>query len=189
MRIKEILSEDNDINHAPKSVQDAALARDGNVIRYLTNPTPDQIIQAVAQDGRAIQWIKTPHKDLQRIAVNQNPYAIKFIKNPSVEVQLYSVKKLWDTIQYIKNPSDEVLIAAFEKDLHGRPLVYIKDKDTEFFNQYKGVFVKQLLQLIKAGWVDTAHHILKLLKSKNLDWSELKVIEKALKDLKPRWGN
>lgn len=179
------LNEDADINRAPKSVQDSAIARNGNVIRYIENPTPDQLIKAIVTNGDAIRWIKNPHKDLQRIAINRNPYAIKYIKNPDEDIQLAAVKDAWDTISHIKNPTDKALVAAFDADYYGRPLDMMTNKDTAFFNANKDVFIKKLLTLVKKEFKDGASKMLQVLKRKGLDWPEFAIIERGIKALQP----
>ena len=69
-------------------IVDMLLTIDGQTIRYVTEPTNDQMMKAVHSNGLALQYILPAQQthDIQMEAVNNNPYAIEFAYNPEHDV-------------------------------------------------------------------------------------------------------
>ena len=78
---------------------------DGQVIRFIKNPTLEMQLEAVKQNGWAIEFIKRPILKVQLAAVKEDGRAIQFIKKPTIEMQLTAVKQNGLAIQFIENPS------------------------------------------------------------------------------------
>lgn len=52
----------------------------GDTIRFIDNPTEEQILSAIKQAGSNIQYVNNPTKEMYEIAVNNDPTAIQFLK-------------------------------------------------------------------------------------------------------------
>ena len=68
-----------------------ALMKDPMVIKYIKNPTNQQIKFAIENNGMAIKYINNPTYDECKIAIKQNKHAINVINNKFFKYVLYDI--------------------------------------------------------------------------------------------------
>lgn len=93
------------INSYPESVVYDLLSIEGNLIRYVENPTEKLQLISVMHNGLNIRYISDPSEKVKLIAIKENADSIKFIKNPSEKLQILAVKLRPSALRYINNPS------------------------------------------------------------------------------------
>lgn len=75
------------MNSAEQDYRNLELVReDGDNIKYIKNPSPDLMFEAVASKPYAIMYIKDPDEATQLMAVRKKPSAIVYIKYPTQKV-------------------------------------------------------------------------------------------------------
>lgn len=123
------ISEDGDviryIKNPSEQVQLAAVKKHGSFIRQIANPSEKIQLAAVSTDPGSLEYIRNPSENVKMIAVGRNPMAIKYIDNPSEEIQLVAVKKHPRSISEISFPSEKVQMAAVQGDY--KAFRYIED--------------------------------------------------------------
>ena len=132
-------------------LQLAAVNFDGELIRYVKNPSVKLQLTAIGEKSTNINYIRDPDENIQLTAVKTNPAALIYIKhptetvmrtavdldgdvifhikNPSEDLQILAVSRSSDAINYIQNPSETVRIAAVTND--GNAIQYIKNPSEE----------------------------------------------------------
>lgn len=103
------------------------LAKKGNYIQFIENPTEEQCRIAVRQNGYAIRHIKNQTPDLIDIAIATSPLALQFVANPSNEQSAKSLAKDAHAIQFVKNPTYEQKLDAVSRK--GATIQYIDNPD------------------------------------------------------------
>jgi len=109
----------------PESITLDALGRNGEIIKYIENPSQRMINKAIQETPQAIRYIKNPSEKLQILAIEQDAYALTYIKNPSEKVQLLAMENDPNVIEVIDNPSEEVQEMAI--DFSAYLIKYIKN--------------------------------------------------------------
>lgn len=109
----------------PESITLDALGRNGEIIKYIENPSQRMINKAIQETPQAIRYIKNPSEKLQILAIEQDAYALTYIKNPSEKVQLLAMQNDPNVIEVIDNPSEEVQEMAI--DFSAYLIKYIKN--------------------------------------------------------------
>lgn len=108
------------------------LAKKGNYIQFIENPTEEQCRIAVRQNGYAIRHIKNQTPELIDLAIATSPLALQFVVNPTNEQSAKSLAKDAHAIQFIKNPTyDQKLDAVSRK---GATIQYIDNPDYRLIN-------------------------------------------------------
>ena len=108
------------------------LAKKGNYIQFIENPTDEQCQIAVRQNGYAVRYIKNQSPELIDIAITTSPLSLQFIDNPS-ELQIEKcLSKDAHAIQFIKNPTYEQKLDAVSRK--GATIQYIDDPDYKLIN-------------------------------------------------------
>lgn len=108
------------------------LAKKGNYIQFIENPTEEQCRIAVRQNGYAIRHIKNQTPELIDIAITQFPLSLQYIQNPTDEHITKSFSKDAHAIQFIKNPTYEQKVDAVTRK--GATIQYIDNPDYELIN-------------------------------------------------------
>lgn len=103
------------------------LAKKGNYIQFIENPTVEQCRIAVRQNGYAIRHIKNQFPELIDIAITTSPLSLQFVKNPSKEQIAKSFAKDANAIQFIKNPTYKQKLDAISRK--GATIQYIDNPD------------------------------------------------------------
>lgn len=130
-----------------------------NWIKYVENPTFDQMKKAVSENSSLIRFIKNPPEDIAMLAINKNPFCLQFIDNPSSELIKFALSKNVGVIQLIDYPSDELAeyasqiypkeIGKYVKTLSGK---YVKKKGLqETLDNNDTLSQKQILTLLKTN--------------------------------------
>ena len=87
-----------------------------NILTKIGEVNPKYTLdKQVYNNGELIKFIDNPSEELQLEVVKKNGYSIKFIENPSERVQLAAVEKDPYSIQYIQNPTEKVKQLAKSK--------------------------------------------------------------------------
>lgn len=81
--------------YATEEIQEAAILstrtkdyKDGRIIQVIIKNVSERIkLIAVNKDGESIRYLSDPSEELQLVAINQNKLAIRFIKNPTKKVR------------------------------------------------------------------------------------------------------
>lgn len=102
----------------PPELEEAAILKKPDLIKYATNPNDELQLKAVNKKGTAIEHIKNPSEQIKQAAVTQDGNAIKYIKNPSKEIQMTAVKSYPMLITEIENPDDDISKAAIDSGMH-----------------------------------------------------------------------
>ena len=108
------------------------LAKKGNYIQFVKNPTEEQCRIAVRQNGYAIRHIKNQSTELIDIAITTSPLALQYIHNPSQEQIAKCLTKDAHAIQFIKNPTYEQQLDAVSRK--GATIQYIDNPDYRLIN-------------------------------------------------------
>lgn len=76
-----------------ETVTDMLLNIDGTLIRFVENPTMDQMMMAVKQNGMAIQYILPANqtKEMKEEAIKSNPISIEYVYKPTYEMWINAV--------------------------------------------------------------------------------------------------
>ena len=75
-------------------IVDMLLTTDGKLIRFVGEPTDDQMLRAVKQNGMAIQYI-LPMKQTEEIkmaAIENNPFCFEFVYEPTMPMWLKALR-------------------------------------------------------------------------------------------------
>lgn len=99
----------NELKDAFNTIMTIAVDIKGDTIKFIDNPTEEQIISAIKQAGSNIQYINNPTKEMYEIAVNNDPTAIQFLKIH--QYSYFEIFKLFN-IAIEKDPS--MIKYAFE---------------------------------------------------------------------------
>jgi hypothetical protein len=91
-------------------VQKLLVKYNGNMIRYINDPTEEIQRLAVQQNGCAIQFIKNPTEKIQKLAVQRNGFAIEFINDPTEDVKKLAVQQDEFAIKYINAQFSKIYI-------------------------------------------------------------------------------
>lgn len=95
-----------------------AVNKDGNNIKYISNPSEKLQLLAVHTTPESVRFISNPSEKTQRIAARGNGWVIGdlyTIGEVSEEVKMEAVQQDGRAIQLIKNPSREVMMAAIKQ--------------------------------------------------------------------------
>ncbi len=112
------------IKHIPKptkAIREHAIVCDERSIKYLIQPTIEEIRLCVANHPRSIRFFDQP-EDLQLIALNscktsnERHLVVGYIKNPSYELSLRCVKSYGLNLGKIKKHTDELIEAAIKNN-------------------------------------------------------------------------
>ncbi|PLY08031.1 MAG: hypothetical protein C0625_03535 [Arcobacter sp.] len=76
---------------------------------FLTNPTKENLEEAVTKSYWAIAFVENPSDELKKIAVESNNRAINFIKNPSKELLKIAKKDTFNIYDIKKLSEDEII--------------------------------------------------------------------------------
>lgn len=92
--IEELKTTLGDISKQQERIIEMILSIDGDAIRYITNPTEEQITTALKQNGFAIRHILPVNitDDIARIAIEQNKRAIAFVPKPTIPMWLIAIQ-------------------------------------------------------------------------------------------------
>ena len=176
MILTEMFDLNEHLNELSEEEQIAMVKQTGLVIKYIKNPSEAVQLAAVQEYGSAIQYITNPSAAVQLAAVKQDGRAIQYIENPSEAVQLAAVQEYGFAIKYIRNPSEDLQLIAVQKD--GRAIGFIQPKSKNK-QVILTAFLKQLKRVRFEFQYDTYYGYKRLYP----DWTEWKIIDKALKDL------
>ncbi len=151
------------ISNKAQSVVDFCLEADVNMIRYVKNPTEDQIRHAYKNGVNFGSISAVLPEDIQNDVMDKvirqhtggsasywTARTISYIKKPVASVQLKSVKAFPDSIKYITRPTDEVQLFIAE---HYPNLVsHIKNPKKKLIDkvfemgEYSPTFAKRMLK-------------------------------------------
>lgn len=70
----------DELKDAFNTIMAIAVDIKGDAIRFINNPTEEQILSAIKQAGSNIQYINNPTKEMYEIAIKNDPTAIQFLK-------------------------------------------------------------------------------------------------------------
>ena len=160
---------------------------DGTVIRFIEDPSRTVQLAAVGKNGYAVGYIRDPSDEVQLAAVDQSPGAIAVIKDPCEAAQLLAYDKKPKVIQNIRKPHRSLLLISclrqlvFLAGLEGRV-----DVDIESASDKRTV-IRTMLEAVKMARAYSMYQhaskilgVIKTLRSLGLDWEELDTIENSL---------
>lgn len=96
----------------PNKIWLKAIEDDGNLIRFVNEPSQALMLAAVNSYATSIRYIKNPPEKIQLVSVKWEPQNIQFIDNPTEKIQLFAVRNQPQTIGKIKNPAENVCLMA-----------------------------------------------------------------------------
>lgn len=147
------------------------LSINGLALKYIENPTIEQIYIAVKQNGKAIEFVKDKTEELCLLAVQQDGLAIRYIKNPSLVISVTAAQN---------HPNAIMLI-----DQSLRPEVREEIKNQTFKLNDATVTRKDILvrlEIIKSV-NSKLHKLYKECFEKELSYTPLEMVDLCLKDL------
>lgn len=98
-------------------------------IRYIENPTKEEMLAAVKKNGATIRFLKSPSFDVKKEAILNNPQSIEYIEELDEELAILAVRLSWNSLKYIKNKTDNILKEAVKTK--GWAIQFIKDPSEE----------------------------------------------------------
>ena len=147
------------------------LSVNGLALKYIENPTIEQINIAIKQNGKAIEFVKDKTEELCLLAVQQDGLAIRYIKNPSLVISVTAAQN---------HPKAIMLI-----DQSLRPEVREEIKNQTFKLNDATVTRKDILvrlEIIKSV-NSKLHKLYKECFEKELSYTPLEMVDLCLKDL------
>lgn len=100
-------------------------------LRFIENPTYDQLVCAVKQNGLALQFVKEYQHDLCIIAIKQNPLALKYVKIQTDEICCLATKQNGLALQFVQEVYLTADLCSMAIKQNGRALQFVpKDKQT-----------------------------------------------------------
>ncbi len=101
------------IKNPTEEIQEVAIrATSGAAIKNIQNPTIAIQRLAIKYNGINIRYIKNPTPELISEAILQNGLAIEFVSNPSIPDMIRAVRNNWSALGKIKNPPDNIILEA-----------------------------------------------------------------------------
>ena len=132
------------------------LSINGLALKYIENPTTEQIIIAIKQNGKAIEFVKDKTEELCLMAVEQDGLALRYIESPSLNVSVTASKNHPKAImlldkslrpeirEELKNQTFKLNdVTVTKKDVLVR-LELIKKINLKIYNLYKECFEKDI---------------------------------------------
>ena len=107
-----LIIRDLPVEFVSKAARILAVSNDGTTLKFIADPSDDEILAAVTNWGPAIQHVANPSESLQRIAVSNHIGSIGHIKAPSMEIRSLALSHYPEAIQYIKNPTESEWLQA-----------------------------------------------------------------------------
>jgi hypothetical protein len=153
------------VNYSDEHDQLAAVNRDAQAIDWIIdsgiNPSKRVQLASVTRFPKSVQYIKSPDEDVQLAALAHNGYAIKYISHPTENVQIFAINDNIFNIEYIKSSliTKKVKRFVLEKLIS---MTQSRDNVPPNYHYAKEFYIT--------------------LKLKNLDWPELELIGRNLKD-------
>ena len=77
--------------------------KDGYVLRYVTEQTPEICLAAVKQNGYALKYVREQTPELCLAAVKQDGYSLKYVREQTPELCLAAVKQNCDALQFVNS--------------------------------------------------------------------------------------
>ena len=147
------------------------LSVNGLALKYIKDPTKEQINIAVKQNGKAIEFVKDKTEELCLLAVQQDGLAIRYIKNPSLVISVAAVQNHPNAIMLI----DQSLRHEVREEIKNQTF---KLNDTTVTR--KDILVR--LEIIKSV-NSKLHKLYKECFEKELSYTPLEMVDLCLKDL------
>ena len=87
----------------------SALQCNGDIIRYVVNPTTEMQMMSIEKNPKNIMYIENPAETVQLSVVERNANNIQYIDKPTMAVQKRAVMKSPHSIHYIRKPCAEAV--------------------------------------------------------------------------------
>ncbi len=113
----------------PKELCMSCVSKEGKLLKFIKEQTPELCIAAVRQNGWAFEFVKEQTPELCYEAVSQYADTIKFIKEQTPELCLMAVRNCGSTLQYIKDQTPEICLAAVQE--YAKSLEWVKEQTPE----------------------------------------------------------
>lgn len=103
---------------ADKIIIKSIKLRDGMLLRYVKNKTPQICLEAVQLDGEALQFVENQTLEICLAAIRQNCHAIRFVKHQTHELCMEAVKQNGYTLKHVQNQTIEICWEAIRQTIY-----------------------------------------------------------------------
>jgi hypothetical protein len=100
------------ITNPSEKVQLAAIKKNIYAFKVIKFPCAAVIDYVLNFNSNYLRFIDNPTKEQVWTAVRKNGYAISHVPNPSYELQLAAIQVACDSIRYVKYPHPEIMTLA-----------------------------------------------------------------------------
>ena len=100
-----------------------ASQRDGMILAYIQNQTPDLCLAAVNQNGGALYYVKNQTNKIAEVAVRADPSIFPYVKDKTDAITKIAIKADGLNIAYVENRTAELALMAVKQN--GMALKYI----------------------------------------------------------------
>lgn len=97
------------------------LSINGLALKYIENPTIEQIKIAIEQNGKAIEFVKDKTEELCLMAVQQDGLALRYIKSPSFDVSVKAAQNHPNAVMLL----DKELRPMIREELKNQTLNFV----------------------------------------------------------------